>query len=96
MNRTNRAMKARTLFWPLLRHATGIDQIPRLAWSLWLVYFLMGVMPAGCAPLLILLKVSQGDLATLFTAFAEVLGFVPFLWLALAGSLLGAGWMLLR
>mgnify|MGYP001797259941 CR=1 FL=1 len=86
-------MIARTLFWPLLRHATGIDQTPKLAWNAWAAYYLLGVIPTGCVPLLLLLKVSQGNLATFFTAFSEFLGCAHFVWLVTAGSVVGAGWI---
>ena len=85
-------MKARTLFWPLLRHATGIDQTPKLAWNAWAAYYLLGVIPTGCVPLLLRLTLSHGKLATFITAFSDVLGCAPFFWRVTWGTVLGGSW----
>lgn len=78
-------MNARTPYWPLFRNELGFDHCPKITWALAFSLNLALWFGASSFPLVILFKVSEGDLGTFFAAFGDLTGFVMIWWLAMTG-----------
>ena len=83
-------MNARTPYWPLFRNELGVDHYPAVPWALGLGFYLMMWLVASFLPLFILFKTCAGNLATFFSAFADMFGFAGFWWLGMTGWLFAA------
>jgi len=78
-------MNARTPYWPLFRNELGWDHCPIITWALAFGLNLALWLGASFVPLLLLIKVSEGNLGTFFSAFGDLTGFALVWWLAMTG-----------
>jgi hypothetical protein len=80
-------VNSRTPYWPLFRNELGWDHYLSIPWVLALGLCLALWLAISFAPLLLLSKMSRGDLGFFFSTFGELTGFAMIWWLALNGWL---------